>query len=95
MAETDTKTKTRKPRAPKSDTAPRGRGRPRPQDVIDRDELILSKLTQPRTKQDIADETGIKPGIVYLSLWRLRREERVRRVTSDDGDVTRLWEVVG
>lgn len=59
------------------------RGRPRPQETIDRDEQILNLLVEsgkPRTRNEIMQETGLTSVQVYLSLSRLRLEDRATYV---------------
>jgi predicted Rossmann fold nucleotide-binding protein DprA/Smf involved in DNA uptake len=72
---------------------PRRRGRPRSPETIERDEQVLTALRAgPLTKAQLVEKLGLPPQRVYLSLWRLRREERVVR---DSGGQTRhLWSVV-
>jgi predicted Rossmann fold nucleotide-binding protein DprA/Smf involved in DNA uptake len=68
------------------------RGRPRSEETIQRDEVILKALGNgPRTKEQLAQDLGLKDTHVYLSLWRLRRDAKVEKVT--DGDVRHLWRV--
>jgi site-specific DNA-cytosine methylase len=63
----------------------RGRGRPRPETTIERDNKVLSFVTdEPQTREDLAAKlteatgTEVKPGLVYLSLYRLRRAGAVQ-----------------
>lgn len=64
-------------------TAPR-RGRPRPPAVIARDEEIHQLLTAgPRSRNQIAEETGLEKSIAYLALDRLRRAGRIRQCLQD------------
>lgn len=70
------------------------RGRPRSQETLSRDESVVAALqTGSRTKEQLADELGIGPNLVYLSLWRLRRAGRVEKIT--DGDVRHSWRLTG
>lgn len=57
------------------------RGRPRDQAVIERDERVLGALSasETKTKVTLAQELGLEPGTVYLSLWRLQRAGLVTR----------------
>lgn len=67
--------------------APRRRGRPRSPDTIDRDRRVVNVLTSrgAQTKDQLVAEIGLKPSLVYLALWRLKREGRVER-TSGGGE---------
>lgn len=69
------------------------RGRPRPQEVIDRDEEVYEAIEDGgSTCEEIADVLGIEPNLVYLSLYRLRRDEWVDRARSTyNGKLTRRW----
>lgn len=57
------------------------RGRPRDQGVIERDQRVFDALSsgEPKTKSQLAEELGLGPNTVYLSLWRLHKDERVTR----------------
>jgi len=57
------------------------RGRPRDPGVIERDERVLSVLSteEAKSKAQIAEELDLAPSVVYLSLWRLHKAERVTR----------------
>lgn len=68
-------------------TDPR-RGRPRPQETRDRDEAVFEKLVEPMTREALVEATGTAPKLVYLSLYRLRRDGRVAR-TRENG--AHLW----
>ena len=57
-----------------------GRGRPRPQETLDRDEKVFVAIIEPKTRREIAAETGIDVKLVYLSLCRLRRAGRIDHV---------------
>lgn len=64
------------------------RGRPRSQETLARDEQVLKLLSdgQPRSRRQIADEIGVEEqSIVYLSLYRLRRDGRIQRVSDSNG----------
>lgn len=56
-----------------------GPGRPRPQETRDRDEQIYAALTEPKTREQLVAETGVESKLVYLSLYRLRRDDRIQR----------------
>jgi site-specific DNA-cytosine methylase len=58
--------------------APR-RGRPRPPETQDRDEKVFAAITEPVTRGALALATGFDPKLVYLSLYRLRRDGLVQR----------------
>lgn len=64
------------------------RGRPRPEETKQRDEQVLSALTEPLTRASLATKIDMAPNDVYLSLWRLRRDGKVQR-TRDGG--SHLW----
>lgn len=57
------------------------RGRPRDPGVIERDQRVYDALAngEPKTKSQLAEELGLEPNTVYLSLWRLHKDERVAR----------------
>lgn len=60
--------------------APPRRGRPRPTTTIERDEHIHALLAdKPRTRNQLAHETGLTPSLVYLALDRLRTAGRIRQ----------------
>lgn len=82
---------TESPEAPQATEPPTmRRGRPRSEETIQRDETVLRTLTEhARTKEQLAQDLGLKDTHVYLSLWRLRRDGKVEKVT--DGDVRHLW----
>lgn len=57
------------------------RGRPRDPGVIERDQRVFDALGdgEPKTKSQLAEQLGLEPNTVYLSLWRLHKDERVTR----------------
>lgn len=57
------------------------RGRPRDPGVIKRDQRVFDALGdgEPKTKSQLAEQLGLEPNTVYLSLWRLHKDERVTR----------------
>jgi len=65
------------------------RGRPRPQDVIDRDDVVLKAIAKDgSTNAELAEATGLAKNEVYLSVFRLRRDGKI--VASEaDGEKTR------
>jgi len=63
------------------------RGRPRPEVVIERDKKILEAMIGPLTRNQIAEASGIKPSLTYLSLLRLRNENLVKHERSGIGHV--------
>ncbi len=63
------------------------RGRPRPTVTIERDEAVFAALDEPRTKEQLAELTGLEPKQAYLSLWRLQRDGRVVRTRADGAHV--------
>jgi len=65
--------------APTIEATPR-RGRPRPQETQDRDAQVLAAIgPEPATREALVQKTGIDPKLVYLSLYRLRRDGLVER----------------
>lgn len=72
---------------------PRRRGRPRSQETVDRDERVLTALGNGvMTREQLVDELKLKPSLVYLALWRLRRAGRVERTS--DAQTRHLWRLV-
>jgi hypothetical protein len=73
--------------------APRRRGRPRSQETIERDARVLGALAAgPLTKEQLVEQLGLAPQLVYLSLWRLKRDQRVERTS--DGVARHTWHAV-
>lgn len=70
------------------------RGRPRSQEAIARDEAVYAQLTNGAqlTRNEIAEAVSQPGGLTYLSLYRLKRENRVVRVS--DGSTRRAWRQV-
>lgn len=64
------------------------KGRPRPDDTIQRDQQIFDTLVEPMSRKTIAEKLEMDPKLVYLSLWRLRRDGRVTRESRDG---THVW----
>jgi hypothetical protein len=56
-----------------------GRGRPRPDATIERDKRVLDHLTAagPRTRPQLVEELGMAGNEIYLSLYRLNRNDPV------------------
>lgn len=78
-------------------TETRGRGRPRPQETVTRDEQVYELLSRggSLTRDELAALVRSTPHLTYLSLWRLARERRVRRVpNTENGRQTNRWEIV-
>lgn len=72
------------------------RGRPRPQDVVERDEAVMTAVkasAEGSTKEELAESTGLEPSAVYLSLFRLRKDGRIERAEAngDGNGRTRRW----
>jgi predicted Rossmann fold nucleotide-binding protein DprA/Smf involved in DNA uptake len=79
--------------APRDAEAPARRGRPRSRETLQRDEVVLKALSDgPKTKEQLVEELKLKDTHVYLSLWRLRRDGQVERVSSEDA--RHLWQAV-
>ena len=77
-------------------TEPRKRGRPRPDDVIARDEALLTVIDGEMTTQEIAEAAGVTKNLAYLSLYRLRRDGKVARVQNEaTGAAMRHWQRTG
>lgn len=53
------------------------RGRPRPTDTLERDEQVFAALTEPKTREALSTELTMEPKLVYLSLYRLRRDGKI------------------
>jgi hypothetical protein len=53
------------------------RGRPRSAEVIQRDEKVLAAIKQPMTTDELVEATGEPRNLVFLSLFRLRRDGKV------------------
>jgi hypothetical protein len=71
---------------------PARRGRPRAQETINRDDVVLKALGDgPQTKEQLVQKLGLKDTHVYLSLWRLRRDGKVEKVS--DSETRHLWRV--
>lgn len=70
------------------------RGRPRSQEAIARDEAVFAALDNGAqlTRNEIAEKVGFAGGLTYLSIYRLRREGRVLKVS--DGTTRRAWRQV-
>lgn len=72
---------------------PRRRGRPRSPATIARDERVLAALRAGgRSREQLVEELDLRPQLVYLSLWRLRREGKVERTS--DANTRHLWQLV-
>lgn len=59
------------------------RGRPRPTDTLERDERVFAALTEPKTREAlvaefVSTEAPLDSKLVYLSLYRLRRDGRIK-----------------
>jgi site-specific DNA-cytosine methylase len=60
------------------------RGRPRPGETVERDRRVFETLAGAgKTREALATELDMEPKLVYLSLYRLRRDGRVERVRQD------------
>lgn len=65
--------------APQADETAARRGRPRPDNTVQRDEQVFEQLSEPRTRGQLAEMTGLDARAVYLSLHRLRTTNRIQR----------------
>lgn len=60
------------------------RGRPRSPEVVERDDAVYAVLVDgPKTREQVAEAVGITPSAAYLSLWRLKRDDLVKRVAGN------------
>lgn len=77
------------------DSAAGRRGRPRDPKAMERDEQVKTALADgtPKTREQLATELGIEGNLVYLSLWRLKRDNVVVK-TNVEG-IKRAWQLVG
>lgn len=67
------------------------RGRPRPETTIARDAEVYRRLEAgPATKVQLAEATGLKESEVYLSLHRLKKDGKIRRVRNGS---SHTWEL--
>lgn len=75
-------------------TERRGPGRPRVPEVIERDEKVLSQVQAAGPDgvqvKVVAEALGSPKNAVYLSLWRLRRDGRVKY---ERNGAKRVWQV--
>ena len=60
--------------------AERRRGRPRPEATIARDRQVFEALTEPKTKKELTEATGLPGNEVYLSIYRLRTGGQIAKV---------------
>lgn len=66
------------------ETTETSKGRPRPQETVERDQRVFDALAmQGLSREAISTAVQVKPNLVYLSLWRLKRDSRVERVRHD------------
>jgi site-specific DNA-cytosine methylase len=57
------------------------KGRPRSADTVERDQRVFDALAAAgMSRVELAAQLGVAPNLVYLSLWRLKRDSRVERV---------------
>lgn len=73
--------------------SPPRRGRPRSPETIDRDAKVMKLLVEaPRTREQLVEALSLRPQLVYLSLWRLKREGQIERTS--DATTRHIWRVV-
>jgi predicted Rossmann fold nucleotide-binding protein DprA/Smf involved in DNA uptake len=61
--------------------AERRRGRPRPEATIERDQQVYAALEAgPKTKKELAEATALPANQVYLSIYRLRKSNQIKKV---------------
>lgn len=65
--------------APATEEAANRRGRPRPDTTVQRDEQVFEQLSEPLTRAQLVERTGLDARAVYLSLHRLRTTDRIKR----------------
>lgn len=68
-----------------ADQTSKGTGRPRPQATLDQDKRVLEYLqTVPEgaSKDGIAQALELAPNKVYLSLWRLKRDNAIHKTSA-------------
>ena len=65
------------------EAVPTQKGRPRPSETLERDEQVYGALTEPKSRETLAAELSMEPKLVYLSLYRLRRDGRVVGTRTD------------
>lgn len=77
---------------PETGEVARRRGRPRSQETIQRDAEVLKALQDggPQTKEQLVEAMRLKPSLVYLALWRLKRTGQVERTS--DGANRYVWQ---
>ena len=72
------------------------RGRGRPNDTVDRDDKVFAALdtsTEPLTREQLAVAAGVESAQAYLSLYRLKRDNKVYRMTGVKGFSNKYWPV--
>lgn len=68
------------------ETASTRRGRPRPQETMTRDDEVKNLLRSgPKTTQQLAESLGVKNGIAYLCIYRLKKSGSVQKVQASEG----------
>lgn len=69
-------------------------GRPRPDGTIEQDQRVLDHLraSGPLTKSSIAEALGLLPSRTYLSLYRLRHSNAVKRTRGERNE--HVWSAV-
>lgn len=68
------------------------KGRPRPPETVERDQKVFDALAGGgMSREAIANALEMDRNAVYLSLWRLKRDERVRPIRHEGAQ---LWERV-
>lgn len=68
------------------------KGRPRPTETVERDQKIFDALESGGlSRAAIAARTGIEANLVYLSLWRMKRDNRVEPIRHEGAQ---LWQRV-
>lgn len=68
------------------------KGRPRPAEVVERDQKVFEALADGGlSREAIAARVELAPNLVYLSLWRLKRDERVEPIRHEGAQ---LWQRV-
>jgi site-specific DNA-cytosine methylase len=83
------------PEAPAEAVA--SKGRPRPQATIDRDNkayeaiVAATEAGTPLTKETLATAIGVQPNEAYLSLYRLRVDNKIHKTRPEGGTGPYVW----
>lgn len=68
------------------------KGRPRPVETVERDQRVFDALASGGlSREALTERTGLTSNLVYLSLWRLKRDSRVEPIRHEGAQ---LWQRV-